>query len=82
MFCLKIFIIGTIMCKKIKRVILILVLLIIGTGAVSGAPCPDGMVSHWKLDEMFGTTAVDCYGHADGTTYGATIGQDGQVGTA
>ena len=70
------------MCKRMKRVILVLVLLMIGTGSVSGAPCPDGMVSHWKLDEMFGTTAVDCYGHADGRTYGATLGQDGRVGTA
>jgi len=44
--------------------------------------CPSGMISYWKLDEVSGTTAYDCYGPNDATNNGATINQPGQVGTA
>ena len=49
------------------------------TVPTASAGIPAGMVSYWKLDETTGTTAYDYLGTYDGTNYGATINQPGQV---
>ena len=44
-------------------------------------PCPDGMISYWKLDETTGSV-VDYFDGNDGINYGATRGIVGQVDNA
>jgi len=63
-----------------KKLTFVLVLMLGLTGTIC-ADCPYGMVSYWRLAETSGTTAIDCYGFNDGTNYGATIGQTGQIET-
>ncbi|MHC4744019.1 MAG: lamin tail domain-containing protein, partial [Planctomycetota bacterium] len=44
---------------------------------------PDlGLISHWKLDETAGATAVDSIGGHDGTLHGDAAWADGRIGGA
>jgi len=66
--------------KKIALVSIVLTVLIITDYGL--ASLTDGLVSHWKFDEMDGTTAYDSAGNNNGTLIDGPTWTDGKHGGA